>query len=72
MSETRHASKDSSRHPIRALEHLDEHLNEIADEGESGATPAILVGREIRYLVPLVALVIALALAAAYLATQVT
>ena len=57
-------------HPVRSAEHELEHLNEVADEGESGATPAILIGGLLAILIPIVALGIAAAIIAPILATR--
>jgi hypothetical protein len=58
------------RHPIHAAEREIEHLHDIASEGESPATPAILIGTWVAAVVPLVAIVIALAFTIAYLVTR--
>ena len=55
------------RHPIHAVEHEVKELRDAAARGESGGTPAILAGMSITVLVPIVALVVAVALGAAYL-----
>ena len=60
------AHEDPVRHSVHAVERELHHLDDVADDGESGATPFIVVGKEIRYLVPFVAFVIALALGAFY------
>ena len=52
---------------LEAAEREAEHLRGIAEEGESGATPAILVGMWVAVVVPLVAAVVALSLLAASL-----
>ena len=70
MSEVRDRPTSPSRHPIRAVEHELKHLDEIADKGESAATPAIMIGRVAAFLLPLVVGVIALAAGAAYLVTH--
>jgi cytochrome c5 len=57
-------------HPIQAAEHEVEHLREVADEGESPATPAILGGGLIAILVPVVAILIGASLLTAYLVTR--
>jgi hypothetical protein len=49
------------RHPIHAAVHEAAHLREIANEGESTATPAILIAAVLAFVVPLVAGVITLA-----------
>jgi hypothetical protein len=64
------ANEIGARHPLRAAERELEHLREIAGEGESAATPAILIGTWIAILLPLVAIVIALAVGIAYLVTS--
>jgi hypothetical protein len=48
------------RHPIRATEHEAEHLRRVAEEGDGPATPAILMGAVLLFIVPLAALVILL------------
>ena len=54
------------RHPIHAAEHEVEHLADVADEGESPATPLIVI-----LAVGLVALVVvALLIVAAFLAAH--
>jgi hypothetical protein len=53
--------------PVQAAEHEAEHLHQIVDEGKSEATPAILIGAWIAFVVPLVAIVIAIAFGTAYL-----
>lgn len=57
------------RHPVH--ETVDEvaHLREIVDEGESPATPAIVVGVVLAFLVPFAAMVIVLAFAVAHFAS---
>jgi hypothetical protein len=56
------------RHPIRATEEEAAHLREVAQKGESPATPAILLGVVAGFIAPLVAIVIVLAFAVAYFA----
>ena len=46
------------RHPIRAAEREAEHLREVVEEGESAATPAILIGTWLVVAVVLVASVV--------------
>ena len=46
------------RHPVRATVHEAGHLREIAAKGDSPATPAILAGIVIAFVVPLAALLI--------------
>lgn len=60
----------SAIHPLRAAVHEVEHLRHIVSEGESPAALAILIGTWIAIVVPLVGLVVALALAAADIATR--
>jgi hypothetical protein len=55
-----------ARHPVRAAEQEAEHLRKIADEGENPRTPAILVGTVLLFIVPIVALLIALAFTVAH------
>ena len=49
------------RHPIHATVHEAEHLREIADEGASPKTPAILVGAVLAFIIPFAALLMLLA-----------
>jgi Pyruvate/2-oxoacid:ferredoxin oxidoreductase gamma subunit len=51
----------STRHPIRAITHEAAHLRSIAAKGESPATPAILVGFVLVFIVPIAAFLILLA-----------
>lgn len=44
------------RHPIAATEHEASHLREIADEGESAATPAILMGAVLSFVLAIAAI----------------
>jgi mono/diheme cytochrome c family protein len=57
-------------HPIQAAEHELEHLQDVAEEGKSPATPAILGGGLILILIPIVALLIGASLLTAYLVTR--
>ena len=61
---------DTVRHPIQAAEHEAEHLREIVEEGESGATLAILIGTWLVVVVVLVAVVVTVALLVAYMVTH--
>jgi hypothetical protein len=47
-------------HPIHATVHEAAHAREIADEGASPATPLILMAAVLLFVVPLVAILIAL------------
>ena len=55
------ATKVSFRHPVRVSEHEVERLRGIAEAGDSAATPAIIAGAVLVFVVPLTALVILLA-----------
>jgi hypothetical protein len=44
------------RHPIRTVVHEAAHLRTIAEEGESPATPAILVAVVFAFILPIAAL----------------
>lgn len=73
MTDTRKPGDEHEHHvphPIRAAEHEAEHLREVAEEGDSPATPAILAGGLIPVLALVVLVVIGLALLAAYFATR--
>ena len=52
------------RHPIRTVVHEAAHLRTIAVEGESPATPAILVAVVFAFIVPIATLLILLAFGA--------
>jgi hypothetical protein len=54
------------RHPIRATVEEVEHAREVVNEGESPATPAIIAGAVIAFVVPLAALIMLLALGIAH------
>jgi hypothetical protein len=58
------------RHPLRSAEREAAHLRDVADEGRSAATPAILIGAWIVVAGMLVASAVGLALLAAYLLTR--
>ena len=57
-----HHRGDALRHPVEHLTHDVEHAREVADEGESAATPLILIGAMLLVLIPLAALLIWLVL----------
>ncbi|HTS73438.1 MAG TPA: PQQ-binding-like beta-propeller repeat protein, partial [Gaiellaceae bacterium] len=57
-------------HPIRSAEHEVEHLYEVADEGESAATPAIMYGGVLAVVLPLALIMIGVVSLAVYLATR--
>ena len=46
------------RHPIRTAVHEAEHLHELADEGESAATPAILGLAAVAVVLPVAAILV--------------
>lgn len=50
-----------ARHPIHATVEEAEHLREVADAGESPATPAIVAGFVLAFILPLAASLILLA-----------
>jgi hypothetical protein len=54
-----HKDKSPLAHPIESVEHEVEHLADVAEEGESPATPAILGVSLIAVLIPVVAILIA-------------
>jgi hypothetical protein len=58
--------KSQVRHPIRTIAHKAAHLRTIAEEGESPATPAILVALVFAFIVPIAALLILLAFGVAH------
>ena len=49
------------RRPVRASEHELEHLRRITEAGDTAATPAILAGAVLVFVVPLAAIVTLLA-----------
>ena len=49
------------RHPIHATEHEAAHLRDVAEEGSSPATPAILAAAVILVVAPLAAVLMLLA-----------
>ena len=67
-----HEDEDESplAHPVHAAEEEVEHLVEVADEGESPATPAILGVGLIAVLIPVVAILIGASFLTAYLVTR--
>jgi hypothetical protein len=58
------------RHPIRTAERQAEHLRQVADEGQSAATPVILIATWLVVAGLLVAAAVTLALVVAYLVTR--
>ena len=54
------------RHPIHATAEEAAHLREVAATGESTATPAILVGAVLAFVVPLATIIILLAFGIAH------
>jgi outer membrane protein assembly factor BamB len=58
------------RHPIHAAEHEVEHLRQIAQKGESAATPAIIGGTVIAFVALILAVILTLAIGIGYLATR--
>jgi hypothetical protein len=55
-------------HPIHATVEEAEHLREVAEEGESPATPAIIAGLVLAFIVPLAATLILLAFVVSHFA----
>lgn len=55
-------------HPIHSVVHEAAHLRQIADEGESPATPAIVAAAVLAFVIPLAATLIFLAFAVAHFA----
>lgn len=54
------------RHPLHAAHDEVAHLIDVAERGESAATPAVIAGGLALFLISLVATVIAIAAAVAY------
>jgi mono/diheme cytochrome c family protein len=65
-----HEDESPLAHPVHAAEEEVEHLVEVADEGESPATPAILGVGLIAVLIPIVAILIGASFLTAYLVTR--
>jgi hypothetical protein len=57
-----------ARHPIHATEEEAAHLRQVADEGESPRTPAIVVGAVPAFILPLAASLMLLGFALYYFA----
>jgi hypothetical protein len=55
-----------ARHPVRATEHEAAHVRDIVDEGKSSATPAILVGVVLAFIVPIATVLMLLAFGVAH------
>ena len=53
------------RHPIRATVHEAEHLRDVAAEGKSAATPAIIAAAVIAFITPVAAFLMLLMFAVA-------
>jgi hypothetical protein len=53
-----HRHESVARHPIHAAADELEHLREVAEDGESAETPAIVGGAVLAFLVVVVAIVI--------------
>jgi glucose dehydrogenase len=62
--------ENALRHPVREIEHEVEHLYEVADKGESEATPAIVSVGVLIVAGVAVVLILGLALGISYLATR--
>jgi mono/diheme cytochrome c family protein len=65
-----HEDESPLAHPVHAAEEEVEHLVEVAEEGESPATPAILGVGLIAVLIPIVAILIGASFLTAYLVTR--
>jgi outer membrane protein assembly factor BamB len=57
-------------HPIRTVQHEVEHLREVAEAGESEATPAILIGRILTIVLPVAALMLGVTVGISMLVTR--
>jgi hypothetical protein len=57
-----------AHHPIHATVEEAAHLRQVAAKGESPATPAILIGAVLAFVVPLAAIVMVLAFGIAHFA----
>ena len=56
------------RHPARNVEAEAHHLREVEEAGEAGETPFVVIGGVVLFLVPIFLLLLAVALAAYYIA----
>jgi hypothetical protein len=65
-----HEGESPLAHPIQAAEDEVEHLVEVAEEGESPATPAILGVGLIAVLIPVVAILIGASFLIGWLVTR--
>ena len=65
-----HEDESPLAHPVKAAEHEVEHLADVADKGESPATPAILGVSLIAVLIPVIAILIGASFLTAYLVTR--
>jgi cytochrome c5 len=66
----KHDDESPLAHPIEAVEHEVEHLADVADQGDSPATPAILGGTLVLVLIPVVGILIGASFLVAYLVTR--
>lgn len=66
----KHDDDSPLAHPIEAVEHEVEHLADVADEGESPATPAILGVGLVTVLIPAVAILIGACFLIGWLVTR--
>jgi cation transport ATPase len=55
-------------HPVRAAAHEAAHLREIADKGESPATPAIVAAAVLAFVIPFAATLMVVAFTVAHFA----
>jgi hypothetical protein len=53
---------DAVRHPVEHVKHEVDHAREVVDEGESAATPLILIAGMLLIVIPIAALMIWLVL----------
>jgi hypothetical protein len=65
-----HEGESPLAHPIDAVEHEVEHLREVAEEGKSPATPAILTGGVLAVLIPVIAILIGACFLIGWLVTR--
>jgi hypothetical protein len=63
-------SERPHRHPLHAAHEEIANLVDVAERGESAASPAVLIGGVGLVLVPLVAIIVALAFAVGYVGTR--
>jgi hypothetical protein len=65
-----HEAEHPVRHPLHATHEELAHLADVAERGESAATPVVLISGVALVLVPLVSIIVTLAFAVGYVGTR--